>query len=212
MKKATTVIAIILCLALAFAYAGCNKKSGDAAKPDPATTPDAVTSAAATPADDAAASPAAIGATADAPADANTTAAAADATTDPAAKKTAETTPSKDAEPDNWAGNEATESSMPENGTAISAERNEALVKAFTPKGAEIENDEAGSLILSSKKKLSELTKLYKKALKKLGAVQTGLEEDREGFWLYTGTYDEDKYLYIELHEEGGKVSALIMY
>ncbi|MDR3239136.1 MAG: hypothetical protein LBT44_03495 [Clostridiales bacterium] len=94
----------------------------------------------------------------------------------------------------------------------MSSERNEALLSAFTPENAEIIADIPGSVVMQSQQPLSDLITFYRTALGDAGASQTFLDETREGFWTYAGTYESGKTLVVDLRDDAGNVNIMITY
>ena len=94
-----------------------------------------------------------------------------------------------------------------------SPERNEELIAAFTPEGAEVISDVEGELILHSTMSIEALTAFYTEAIAELGAAETSEDFDSVfGDWVYTGTYGAGKTLVVCLRDDGGYMSILVNY
>ncbi|MDR1565133.1 MAG: hypothetical protein LBS74_09265 [Oscillospiraceae bacterium] len=96
----------------------------------------------------------------------------------------------------------------------VSTERNEAIIKAFTPKGETIAEgtDIPGSFIIYSKKNLEELVAFYQKALDGLGAVKTTINDSVSGAWTYIGTYGGTKIIMVEIRQDADQSVVAVTY
>lgn len=91
-------------------------------------------------------------------------------------------------------------------------ERNEVLVSLLTPQDAEIITNIEDLLILDSKRSLPELIDFYKFILFELGAEETGINDKREGIWIFSGIYDRTKPITIEMRDSIDHVRVYVIY
>ena len=90
--------------------------------------------------------------------------------------------------------------------------RNDTLIDILTPEGAEVVTDVEDLLILDSLKPLSELIDFYKTVLVELYIQETGLNDSREGIWIYSGIFEGTKPITIEMRDSGESVRIYIIY
>ena len=90
--------------------------------------------------------------------------------------------------------------------------RNETLIAILTPEGAEVVTDVEDLLILDSLMPLSELIDFYKTVLVELYIQETGLNDSREGIWIYSGIFEGTKPITIEMRDNGESVRIYIIY
>ena len=94
-----------------------------------------------------------------------------------------------------------------------SSDRNEELIAAFTPEGAEVIADTPGELILHSSMSVEALAAFYTEAIEELGSEETAEDFDSiYGDWVYTGRYGEGKTIVVCLRDDGDYSSILINY
>jgi len=98
------------------------------------------------------------------------------------------------------------------NPPGISGARNEALVKIFTPDGAEVYTDVESELILKSEMSMPDMIAFCLAAADEIGAEQIEIDESRAGLWVYSGIYGENLTLTIDLRDDGNSVNMLITY
>ena len=90
--------------------------------------------------------------------------------------------------------------------------RNDTLIDILTPEGAEVVTDVEDLLILDSLKPYSELIDFYKTVIVELYIQETGLNDSREGIWIYSGIFEGIKPITIEMRESGESVRIYIIY
>ena len=95
---------------------------------------------------------------------------------------------------------------------AQDAQRNEVLVSLLRPEGAEIITNIEDLLILDSTKPFSDLIHFYKTILFELGVEETGLNDNREGIWIFSGIHEGAKPITIEMRGSGESVRIYIIY
>ena len=95
---------------------------------------------------------------------------------------------------------------------AQDTQRDEVLVSLLTPEDAEIITNIEDLLIIDSAQPLSELIHFYDYILLELGAEETGLNDRREGIWIFSGIYDGTKPITIEMRDSGASVRIYIIY
>ena len=92
------------------------------------------------------------------------------------------------------------------------ANEDETLAALFTPDGAEVTTNIEDLLILDSTQSLTELIDFYKSVLSVLYVQETGLNDKRDGIWIYSGIYDGSKPITIEMRDGGEAVRVYIIY
>ena len=86
------------------------------------------------------------------------------------------------------------------------------LASLLTPEDSEIITSVEDLLILDSTQPFPDLIHFYITMLFELSVEETGLNDRREGIWIYSGIYDRNKPITIEMRDNGESIRVYIIY
>ena len=92
------------------------------------------------------------------------------------------------------------------------ARHDSVLVSLLTPESSEVITSVEDLLILDCTLPLADLIRFYETILFDLGAEETGLNDKREGIWIYSGIYERTKPITIEMRDNVDSVRVYVIY